>query len=529
MKWLQHRYPRSLLVLLAALLYFALYVVPEFLLHYRGPLFAPGVAAHQAQLLLTVFVQTYCILFALTIAPGVCLALMPVLWALTARADYMTRVFQAQISKDGIAAVAEITTGEIGNFLAAPLVIAVLTGACAGLAVAGIIVLRERRQPQNRAAAMMAIAFTLISLLLSVATERYPPYNFLYAAEQYGIMRLHQHFTARTDIAAKIPSAWQAQPGEAPPVVVLVIGESARADHFHLNGYARETSPLLETRAHLVNFPHTVSCGVFTRVSVPCMLTRATHDNLAPIFSETSVLSVFRKLGFYVAWLGAQGSFSPADPATAIIGEANEHTLLTDRSFLANQVLDEQLLPLLEKALAGHQGPLVVVLHTLGSHWQYSARYPAAFSRFTPACGTTMTPNAIARAQEEEIKGCPEGLAGIVNGYDNSILYTDYILDQVIQRLVNRNALFMYVSDHAESLGEEGRFLHGHDDAPEDYQVPMFWWASDAFIAHHEKAWKALQAKTRMPVSQDYIFHSLLDCLGVQSALIDARLSLCRM
>ena len=91
----------------------------------------------------------------------------------------------------------------------------------------------------------------------------------------------------------------------------------------------------------------------------------------------------------------------------------------------------------------------------------------------------------------------------------------------------NKNALFMFVSDHGESLGEGGRFLHGHEDGPENWKVPMFWWASDSFIAANPERWEALTQKQSLHVSQDYIFHSILDCAGVTSFVINPSLSLC--
>jgi lipid A ethanolaminephosphotransferase len=97
----------------------------------------------------------------------------------------------------------------------------------------------------------------------------------------------------------------------------------------------------------------------------------------------------------------------------------------------------------------------------------------------------------------------------------------------VIERVKDRNALVIYTSDHAESLGEGGRFLHGHEDAPEDYAVPMMWWASDSFIARHEAAWKKLESHAKDTASHDVIFHSLLDCAGISSSVIDPSLSLC--
>jgi glucan phosphoethanolaminetransferase (alkaline phosphatase superfamily) len=296
-------------------------------------------------------------------------------------------------------------------------------------------------------------------------------------------------------------------------VVVVVIGESARADHFHINGYERETTPLLEKRKNIVNFPLTTSCDVWTLISVPCILTRGTEANHTLINRETSFISLFRKLGFNTVWLSAQGG-DPVmfDILTAISAEANEEIRLKTQTILDETVIDEQLLPLIERTLHTQTKPLLMIVHTIGNHWWYADRYPAAFERF-PAM---------------EFKG-KDHTRYMINSYDNSILYTDYVLDQILSRLEKKNAIFVYTSDHGESLGENGKWTHGHD-SPEVRHVPMVWWASDAFISHNKERWNALVHKASLPSSHDVIFHSILECVGVVSpTLIQPSLSLCNL
>ncbi len=518
------RLRRSAIVLVLVGLYIALFVAPLFLRQYALLAGTPDRYGQETLDALSTFVEIFCLVFALSITRMVWLILWPLLLIFSAIADYMIVTFQAQISKDSIAAFFEVTSREVNNFLSLELLANLLYAAL--LAIAGIIlVARERPEPNNRRAAAVALILSLAIVLGnegSMATP-YPPYNFLTAAWQYAYERISVASAGRRDISQDAHYV----AGDEPLTIVIVIGESARSDHFSINGYGRETSPLMEKRHNLINFRDTTSCGVFTRVSLPCILTRATAKNKAPSYRETSLISVFKRLGFATSWFGAQGKFATADPTTAISGEAATRVLLEEREFLDNQVRDEQLLPLLDQALKNSLAPSLIVLHMYGSHWQYSARYPTSFERFTPTCIMTLSRERAVEKQVDEIKACGKNLDALVNSYDNSILYTDYFLDQVITRLEKKNALFVFTSDHGESLGEGGRFLHGHDNAPENYRVPMFWWASDKFIGQHRAQWDELMHKSNFSASHDVIFHSILDCAGVSSPVIEKSLSLC--
>jgi glucan phosphoethanolaminetransferase (alkaline phosphatase superfamily) len=162
-------------------------------------------------------------------------------------------------------------------------------------------------------------------------------------------------------------------------------------------------------------------------------------------------------------------------------------------------------------------GKKFIVLHTSGSHWNHSARYPEAFGVFKPTC-----PNI----KNIDQSGCT--LEELVNSYDNSILYTDYIISQVIERVKNQNAFLIYVSDHGESLGENGVFAHGSHMTPEQKIIPFIFWGSDSFIKKHPKLLKRLSRRQREELNHDHIFHSVLDCAGVEGEIVDHAMSLCR-
>jgi glucan phosphoethanolaminetransferase (alkaline phosphatase superfamily) len=112
--------------------------------------------------------------------------------------------------------------------------------------------------------------------------------------------------------------------------------------------------------------------------------------------------------------------------------------------------------------------------------------------------------------------------------YDNSILYTDYVLSEIIARLKNKNAILFYTSDHGESLGENGAYGHGGDNIPEQMTVPFFIWTSDAFNKNNPQMWQKILANDKKEINYKYLFHSVLDCSGIKSDIIDSNLSLCR-
>jgi glucan phosphoethanolaminetransferase (alkaline phosphatase superfamily) len=522
------RFHRAYLVLAVVAIYALAFIAPAMLQRYGTMTTARSDMAFY--LLVTipyVFVQTYACFFALTISRWLCFIFMPLLWACSVLAAYAAATYGITLSAEVIAASVEATSHELNEFLHPALFIWPAIGGILGLLCAWIIFSREKPSPNNVRAAFLCM-MVFIGSIMNGEVEKYAPYNFLHPTYAYGVQRaITANLPPRRDIS-ELPI--HHTPKQWPEVVVLVIGESARGDHFSLNGYSRETNPLLAKRGQLVSFSHAKSCDVWTRTTIGCILTRSTPQDFKPLSSETSAISLFRKLGFHTVWLSSQGHFSPADTTSYIQPEAHDRQFISAPPQGADRILDEHLLPLLDKAMAKHADkPLFVVMHMLGSHWQYAARYPDHFERYKPACGMTMERYGSAERQREQIKKCTN-LQETINSYDNSILYTDYVLDQIIGRLEGKRAMFVYLSDHGESLGEEGRLLHGHEGAPENYHIPMMWWASDSFLQNpmQSSVWGNLVAKKNQPVGQEVMFHSLLDCIGVQGEAINPRHSLCR-
>lgn len=320
---------------------------------------------------------------------------------------------------------------------------------------------------------------------------------------------------ARTVVAgdATLAPAWTQR--TRPTLFVLVVGETARAQNFSLNGYERETNPQLASR-DVVNFPHVTACGTSTEVSLPCMFSpfgRRDYDE-DRIRAHQSLLHVLARAGFQVQWRDNQsGCKGVCDGLPMVpLSKAQVEGLCPE-----GQCLDEVLLHGLDSLLADAHGNLFVVMHQLGSHGPaYYRRYPATLRRFTPAC------------EKDDLRLCTA--AEIRNAYDNSLLYTDHVLGRVIDFLRVRqdryDTAMLYVSDHGESLGEAGLYLHGvpYRLAPDvQLKVPMVAWLSPAFRQSFGVDATCLRREAQRPVSHDHLFHSVLGLLDVATATYDRR------
>ena len=299
---------------------------------------------------------------------------------------------------------------------------------------------------------------------------------------------------------------------------VLVLGESARYSNFGINGYKRDTTPNLDKVENLVNYK-AIACSNNTFLSVPCMLSRFGEKDLAKVEKETSALSILTKLGFDTLWMGTQSitKYYRNKPGGSFYDEVKFHMIPGGSLVFLPNDLDEKMLPYLEQNLQ-ENGKRFIVMHSTGSHWNYSARYPEEFEKYTPAIDVNAKIDASGCSREE-----------LINSYDNSILYTDYFLSEVIKRLKDKNAFLVYASDHGESLGEGGRLTHGMDGYfKEQREVPVMIWFSEKYKKNHPKKWESVKSFKDKIISHDYIFHSILDCTGIESKMIDKSLSLCR-
>jgi glucan phosphoethanolaminetransferase (alkaline phosphatase superfamily) len=305
--------------------------------------------------------------------------------------------------------------------------------------------------------------------------------------------------------------ARQAGQNDTPQVIVMVIGESSRYDRWSINGYARETNPLLKTESNLVSLSDMITAVSATRLSVPVLVSRKpATQSLKAGFSEKSFLSAFKEAGFKTYWLSNQMSFGKFDtPISVYANEADVTQFLNLGGFTNHSSHDEILLDPLQSAIDDAAPKKLIVLHTLGNHWNYSHRYPKQYDKWQPSLFGVTNP------AHTDLKLKPE----INNSYDNSILYTDWFLSQVITALKasKQLAAMMYVSDHGQTLYDDSCNLafHGHNTQYE-FHVPGLVWYSDLYrSAHPDKVMQLLRHR-HAKLATENIFHSLLDMADIR-------------
>ncbi|MBD8643889.1 phosphoethanolamine transferase [Stenotrophomonas sp. CFBP 13724] len=315
--------------------------------------------------------------------------------------------------------------------------------------------------------------------------------------------------------APKLPIGVDAQAmhhasGSRPRLLLVVLGETARAQNWGLNGGSRQTTPELAQKP-VINFPDMHSCGTSTEVSVPCMFSpwgRVDYDE-KKIRAHQSLLHVLDHAGIGVLWRDNQSGCKGVCEGLPLQSLADA----TTPGLCANgRCLDEILLQDLPAQARAKPGDRVIVLHQLGNHGPaYFERYPPRFRRFTPTCDTV----ELGRCTREQI----------ANSYDNALLYTDHVLAQAIgtlQGMEDYDTALIYVSDHGESLGEKGLFLHGipYAIAPEEQtHVPMTMWFSPSFARNRGLDLACVRQRAGRYTDHDALFSSVLGLMQVRTAL----------
>lgn len=354
----------------------------------------------------------------------------------------------------------------------------------------------------------------LASLFRNQREVRYliSPLNVVYSAGRTLAATPVAGPTERQVVGADVHLAagWSAP--RRPVLLFFIVGETARAANWGLNGYGRETTPEL-AGLDVINYPQVTSCGSDTETSLPCMFSPiGRHDyDEKKIRSSESLLQVLARAGYDVSWrdnqTGCKGVCGDLPYQQVDVGQPDCEP---------GQCHDEKLLSGLEDSLrnapdANAVPGRVVVMHQLGNHGPaYFKRYPAAFRHFTPAC------------ENVDLRQC--SVQEIVNAYDNALRYTDHVVADAIrmlERLSDRyDTALVYVSDHGESLGERGLFLHGipYAVAPEvQTRVPMVMWLSPSFQAAAKLDAGCLRARAGQPISHDYLFSTALGLLDLDT------------
>lgn len=300
-----------------------------------------------------------------------------------------------------------------------------------------------------------------------------------------------------------------ARPDSVPPVIVLVIGETSRADNWQLNGYIRPTNPRLSKRNNLISYSKALSESNTTHKSVPLLMSHLPADHFGDsIYNVKGVISAFGEAGYRTAWISNQqhnGSLidffgEEADSVEFLTEDGHSH-------------YDMETCGALRRFLDGNPGlPVFAVLHTYGSHFNYTERYPAEYSCFKP---------------DHDMQANLGNRPGLINAYDNTILYIDAVLDSVasVLELSGRPAAMLYLTDHGEDIFDDDRerFLHA-SPTPTYWQlhVPVILWMSEEYAARHPGRLAAARAHAQANVSSSRsAFHTLMSLADITTPVYD--------
>ena len=338
------------------------------------------------------------------------------------------------------------------------------------------------------------------------------------ASENYKEASRNFKFDARSEHSAT-----------APEVYVMVVGETARAHNFSLYGYPRNTNPLLSKTPGIKAFPNVTTQSNTTHKSVPMLLSAASAEDFERLFHEKGILAAFKEAGFHTVFISNQ---LPNHSFIDFLGEqADEHYFLKKEDALQGNHYDEDLLQKLDEILPKADASssahyhyryrkLFVVLHSYGSHFNYQERYPRSFAYFEP---------------DSRSEAKSENRRDLLNAYDNTIRYTDYILHGIIERLQKWEGVqaktdgvygqptsaMLYTSDHGENIFDDDRhlFLHAAPKAS-DYElhVPFIIWTSEGFSKQYPDILKALgENRSKQVQSSLSAFHTMLGIGGIQT------------
>ena len=457
------------------------------------------------------------------LSPGRTLRVMlTLLLVITAGASWFTDTYGVAIDSDMLRNVVQTNPAEARDFLGWPLLWRIVWQA--GIPVLFVwqarlpldTFLRALRDYALGALAGLALLFgaglpmysSYASYFRNQDVARYfiTPANVLVGSVTLVRKTLHgRQPYIKVGLDAKRPAATPARP----LLVVLVVGETARAANFSLGGYARETNPLLKQRG-VYYFTDVRSCGTATAVSVPCMFSDLPREEFRLNQAEhrDTVLDILARAGLSVSWVDNQ---SGCKKVCARVPTEEARPYHPD-SCADGECLDDALLHVLEAKLPRVARDALLVLHAMGSHGPtYFRRVTPDHERFKPTCPT------------ERIETCSD--EQIVNSYDNSIAYTDYVLAGLIDQLAAQqdrvDSVLLYVSDHGESLGENGLYLHGQPYliAPDvQTKVPMLLWFSQDASSRLRLDQGCLRGRLQASHSHDNISHTLMGLVDVSTS-----------
>jgi glucan phosphoethanolaminetransferase (alkaline phosphatase superfamily) len=458
-------------------------------------------------------------------------------------------LYRGSISPGVMLSIQATTLRETAELLSNHLALTVALGLFVALAVVALIAAwTSAPRVSTRALARLCLTAGLLALLWGIAVfhrhgewhntdwalkdsaREVFPLDVILSSKivALGVIRTAKSQSARTHFTFHDVRCVDAADAESPQVYVVVIGESSRRSHWSLYGYNRSTTPALDQmRDQLVVFDEVSSNATITMYSVTLALTRASPRSWEVARHEKSLLTLLRQGGYSVSWISNQEKFGFSEnPVTSIAGEANSvsfnNDYVNDLTYHGpRDPFDTNLLARLDRELDHlrvSKQRAVIFLHMMGSHEAYDQRYPPSFD--------------LLHAESQPRASLSAKQSRIIDAYDNSIRFTDYVLSSVIQRVagLNEPAAVVYFSDHGERLFESDQpTLSGHgfpQQSVAELEVPTLLWLSPKYMQHNPEALAGLQHNAHKATSLDSLFETVVDLTRLSYADRDADSSL---
>lgn len=314
---------------------------------------------------------------------------------------------------------------------------------------------------------------------------------------------LKEAYTRNQNFRFGVSATANSAPGRR--VFVMVIGETSRADRWQINGYERNTTPHLIRRDGVISLKNMFSPSSFSRLAVPLLITRKPPTSSSALFDEASIVTAFKEAGYSTTWISLQAPVGfHESPISVHAYEADVIRFLNPGDYRTHGKFDTAAIPELQKILEDASlGDSFIVIHTLGSHFRYTDRYPSESALFLPDRYTDRQVRLLEQGDREVLS----------NSYDNSIAFTDFFLDSLIGALQDKDNLeswLFYASDHGEALFDDCRMLSGHGLLTRETQhVAALFWGSNKFRDGHSNLIKSLEENSNKITSTSMVFETL--------------------
>ncbi len=440
----------------------------------------------------------------------------------------LNKIFDTGVLADMV----EVDIGQIGEFMGFFLILKIII-----LASFFVFIIKQdfiTKHQKKLSAIVVTISLLIITPLLyefndeffengfanKATIQKYPPFSIIYATTEYRKqIKLQNNFTVKIEDLYKYSESEKNDDLN----VILIVGESTRYDFLAKLLRKKNKKFQLSKEENLISFKNFTSCSTSTRESIPCMITRSKSPNWNEKINETSIISIFKKLGYKTAWIGTQSVRGVYASSFTKYVYNTDYTITKKhlKSISPTGILyDNLLLKYINVFLEDNKNhkKKFIIFNPQGSHWHIEQRYPEKFRTLTPVCSN----NDPKRCSKTEL----------FNSYQNAATYSDFVYAKIIDDFRAKNTLLIFSSDHGISLGENNYYGSSYRSAnkkilDKQKDVSTFIWYSNKFKAKYKSIAEKINKSRDRKLNHDYIFHSILGCSSINSKIIEKNLNIC--